>query len=244
MRTFGAVPLLVLLLAGMPAGAQPPSGMPSRPVVVELFTSQGCSSCPPADALLREIARDRADVLALAFHVTYWDRLGWPDPYALPAATERQRRYVGISHAGTIYTPQMVVDGTRDVVGSDRAAVAAAIAQTAPVAAASLRVMDVAGHVRIVLGPGEGAGKVLLIGYDTERRTAVPRGENAGRSLVEANIVRGIDAAGSWTGAALDITRPRPAGELLAVIVQGPDGRILAAARAVSSPVSVRAGSG
>lgn len=228
MRPFRALPLLALMAAAGPAAA----GEPARPIVLELFTSQGCSSCPPADALLREIARQRADVLALAFHVTYWDRLGWPDPFALPAATARQRGYAGISHAGTIYTPQAVVDGVRDVVGSDRGAVLAALSAARPVAATQLALTETAAGVRIEIGPGTGAGHVLLLGYDAERRTAVARGENAGRSLLEANIVRGLDMAGTWNGAALSLTRPRPPGERLAAIVQAADGRILAAARA------------
>jgi len=226
MRPFRAVLALALTLAGGPLLA----GEPTRPIVLELFTSQGCSSCPPADALLREIARERADVLALAFHVTYWDRLGWPDPYALPAATERQRGYVGISHAGTIYTPQAVVEGVRDVVGSDRRAVLAALAAARPVAAVRVDLIESAAGVQIKIGPGVGAGRVLLLGYDAERRTAVAHGENAGRSLVEANIVRALDIAGTWDGAAQTLTRPRPTGERLAVIVQAVDGRILAAA--------------
>ena len=136
MRPFRALLALALGLAPVAVRAEPAT----RPIVVELFTSQGCSSCPPADALLRDLSRQRTDVLALAFHVTYWDRLGWPDPFALPAATERQRGYAGISHAGTIYTPQMVVDGTRDVVGSDQRGVQAALAAARPVAAAHLAV--------------------------------------------------------------------------------------------------------
>lgn len=227
MKIFGAAVVLGLLVAGA-ARAEAPL---TRPIVLELFTSQGCSSCPPADALLREIARERADVLALAFHVTYWDRLGWPDPFALPAATERQRGYARISHAGTIYTPQMVVEGTRDVVGSDRAGVAAALRAARPVAVAAVRLSEGAEGVRIEIGVGAGAGRVLLIGYDNERRTAVARGENAGRSLVEANIVRGVEEVGRWDGVALRLVRPRPVGERLAVIVQAGDGRILAAAK-------------
>src|SRR6266705_4449724 len=101
-----------LLFAAMPVGAEP------RPVVVELFTSQGCSSCPPADALLGELAK-RGDVLALGFHISYWDSLGWKDPLSSKSATERQKAYARHFTDGRVYTPQMVVDGTSEMVGSD-----------------------------------------------------------------------------------------------------------------------------
>ena len=107
------------------------------PTVVELFTSQGCSSCPPADAFLTDLAHQRHDVLPLAFHVTYWDYLGWKDPYSLAAATARQREYARHLGDDGVYTPQMVVDGTTGFVGSDRAlglkAIAAAAAKSVPV---------------------------------------------------------------------------------------------------------------
>ncbi len=97
-----------------------------RPVVVELFTSQGCSSCPPANAYLNELVRDRSDVLALAFHVTYWDRLGWKDPFSMEAATERQDRY-GHKFGDGSYTPEIVIDGASSHVGSRRDEVGPAI---------------------------------------------------------------------------------------------------------------------
>ena len=99
-----------VLLTASPATADP------RPTVVELFTSQGCSSCPPADALLGELAR-RGDVIALGFHISYWDSLGWKDPFSTPQSTERQRAYARL-FGGQIYTPQLVVDGTSEMVGS------------------------------------------------------------------------------------------------------------------------------
>src|SRR5438309_7939527 len=97
-----------------------------RPIVVELFTSEGCSSCPPADALLAELAK-RPDVLALSFHVDYWDRLGWKDPFSSRAATDRQNRYAKLLKLATVYTPQIVVDGRWEAVGSDRADVERAL---------------------------------------------------------------------------------------------------------------------
>src|ERR1700751_4077276 len=93
-----------------------------RPIVVELFTSEVCSPCPPAEPLLPELA-GRPDLLALSFHVDYWDRLGWKDPFSSPAATERQQRYAELLRLATVYTPQMVVDGRWEAVGSDHAEV-------------------------------------------------------------------------------------------------------------------------
>src|SRR6202040_1782882 len=114
-----AVLLLLSLLSASPAQAD------KRPTVVELFTSQGCSSCPPADALLGELAR-RGDVIALGFHISYWDSLGWQDPFSRPQSTERQKAYVRLL-GGQTYTPQLVVDGTSEMVGSHREEVIAAL---------------------------------------------------------------------------------------------------------------------
>ena len=109
------------------AAAQPAT----RPVVGELFTSEGCSSCPPADAKVAELARTRPDLLLLAFHVTYWNNLGWHDPYSFDAATQRQRRYVALGVSPEVYTPALIVDGKLDVVGSDTVAVDHTLRQAA-----------------------------------------------------------------------------------------------------------------
>src|SRR5260370_26354059 len=117
----------LLTSLGLIAGLYPVAGFAAeRPVVVELYTSQGCSSCPPANAYLNELSRDRRDVLPLAFHVTYWDRLGWKDPYSLQAATDRQDRY-GHRFGDGSYTPEIVVDGAAGLVGSHRHDVGSAI---------------------------------------------------------------------------------------------------------------------
>ena len=111
----------LVLSLGLLAGLSPVvANAAERPVVVELFTSQGCSSCPPANAYLNELSRGRRDVLALAFHVTYWDRLGWRDPFSIEAATDRQGVY-GRRFGDGSYTPEIVVDGATSAVGSDRA---------------------------------------------------------------------------------------------------------------------------
>src|SRR5436190_20900837 len=116
--------LLSALLFLSLGAATPHAG--ERPTVVELFTSQGCSSCPPADALLAQLA-GRPDLLALSFHVDYWDRLGWKDPFSSAAATQRQHRYAELLGLATVYTPQMVVDGKWQAVGSDRSDVEQAL---------------------------------------------------------------------------------------------------------------------
>ena len=107
--------------------AQPPA----RPVVGELFTSEGCSSCPPADATIAALARTRPDLLLLTFHVTYWNHLGWQDPFSFAEATQRQRRYVALGVSPDVYTPALIVDGKLDAVGSDAMAVGRAFRQAA-----------------------------------------------------------------------------------------------------------------
>jgi hypothetical protein len=205
---------------------------PARLVVVELFTSEGCSSCPPADELLTELAGTRHDLLPLAFHVTYWNSLGWTDPFSLEVATKRQEGYAHISGVGGVYTPQMVIDGTADVVGSERADVLHAVQSAAAHASAAVpvHVARTGDDVAIGVAAGAGAGTVWLVGYDLSHRTSVGRGENAGRTLVETNIVRSLTAVADWHGTVLDLHHTAPAGERLAVLVQAKDGRILGAA--------------
>src|SRR5271154_342374 len=119
----------LLLSFGLVAGLSPVAALAAdRPVVVELFTSQGCSSCPPANAYLNELSKGRSDLLPLAFHVTYWDRLGWKDPFSLEAATERQDRY-GHRFGDGSYTPEVGVGGVTSHVGSQREDVGSAIDQ-------------------------------------------------------------------------------------------------------------------
>jgi hypothetical protein len=203
-----------------------------RPVVVELFTSQGCSSCPPADAYLRELSTQRADVLPLAFHVTYWDGLGWKDPYSMQAATQRQDLY-GRRFGDGSYTPEIVVDGAAGMVGSRRSDVGAAIerAKRNSRTAAAVSVTKNGEQVSIQVGSGTGNGRILLIGFDRERTTAIGRGENSGRTLTEANIVRSIRAVGQWSGSALRINEQFPEGQDVAVVLEAPDGQIVGAAR-------------
>src|SRR5262245_33113452 len=232
------IPLLLLaaVLAVGPVSATKAQDKP--PVVLELFTSEGCSSCPPADALLGELAQ-RPDLVPLAFHVDYWDYIGWKDPYASPAYSRRQHDYATALRLHMVYTPQMVVDGRTDVVGSERGNVEAAIAAAA--AAPKLPVAiekDGAGY-RVVIpaapsAPSDGPAAVWLALFDTERETRVVRGENGGRTLKEFNIVREWRQIGSWNGEALSLPLPMPASpdqDGCAIIVQSaPAGPILGAA--------------
>jgi hypothetical protein len=203
-----------------------------RPIVVELFTSQGCSSCPPANAYLNELARQRRDLLPLAFHVTYWDRLGWKDPFSLEAATDRQARY-GKRFGDGSYTPEIVVDGLTSHVGSYRDEIGSAItgAKQRGETAASIDFRNDGNRLQISIGSGSGRGKVLLIGFDRAHQTAIRRGENGGRTLDEANVVRSIRAVGDWNGTPLRISETFPEGQEAAVILEAPDGRIVGAAR-------------
>jgi hypothetical protein len=199
-----------------------------RPAVIELFTSQACSSCPPADALLGELAR-RPDVLALGYHITYWDGTGWKDPLSSVAATARQEAYAQRFNRGQVYTPEIIVDGARDMVGSDRAAVLAALAAPRPPAVAPVALA--ADRHSVAIGSGTGQGDVLLVRFVRNRTTAIAGGENAGRTIADANAVRSLTSLGHWDGAAQSFAIEPPApGEGIAILVQAPAGPILGAA--------------
>ncbi len=214
--------ILGLAVAATPAVADP------RPVVVELFTSQGCSSCPPADALLGELAR-RSDVLPLGFHISYWDSLGWKDPLSRPSSTERQKAYARRFTEGRVYTPQMVVDGVSEMVGSDRAAVLNAVHEARPAAIASVSFAE--DRRSVAIGGGAGKGEIVLVRFAQRRTTHVGAGENTGRIANDFNGVETLTTLGAWDGSAqrLEI-EPPAAGEGLAVLVQAPDGHMLGAA--------------
>ena len=234
--TWTALVCTLVLMPAAQAMAQPVG--PQRPVVVELFTSEGCSSCPPADAFLTELAQERPDLLPLAFHITYWDGLGWRDPFALPAATGRQRAYARLLGRDSIFTPEMVVEGSESLVGSDRAQAEAAIRQaaTSHVTATAVTIRRTGDTLTIDLERGSGPGTVLLVGFDPLHRTPVGRGENGGRTLTESNIVRSIQTIAEWTCAPLHVQQPLPAGQDYAAIVQASSGHIIGAARLAEPP--------
>jgi hypothetical protein len=222
---------LVALMTGTAIAAPPP-------VVVELFTSQGCSDCPPADSLLRQVQATDPDVLALDLHVTYWDNSAWTDPFSLRGATNLQNYYATLRHSSEVYTPEAVVDGKAQFVGSDREAMTKAIVQAkadinersavpVSVAASGSRVSV---HVDAAKGSA-GAADIWLFGFDPEHTTRVGGGENSGASLTEVNIVRSVTELGTWNGRAVEQDVPAPPGLRFAVVVQRADGVIVGAAR-------------
>jgi hypothetical protein len=175
-----------------------------RPAVVELFTSEGCSSCPPAESYIGELAR-RHDVLALAYHVDYWDELGWRDRFALGQATQRQSIYAQNLRKPSVYTPQIVIDGHTDYVGSDRSSIGGVLKvgsrEGVPVGV-SLHDGEVIVRVEPPSGTQVTPGDVVLVTYLRSAVSAIGRGENAGRTLQEFNIVRSFRSLGRWNGQA------------------------------------------
>jgi hypothetical protein len=232
-------PLAAVLLCAAASFCPAPSfAAEPAPVVVELFTSQGCNSCPPTDAVLGELAK-RDDVLPLSFHVTYWDRLGWPDSFGLEASTLRQKAYADGLGRRSLYTPQMVVGGRLDVLGSQRGRVLEAVEllQSHPEPRPAIA------NGELILAAGEqGACTLWLIGFDRAHDVTIERGENRGRTLRYLNVVRTIERLGRWTGAAITFGLPlaRHAAEGrggLAILVQREEDRaILTAVRIDLAP--------
>lgn len=207
----------VLLTCALTLSAAPAPAK-SRPVaVVELFTSEGCSSCPPADALLGDLSKDnRPGLFPLAFHVDYWDRLGWADPFADAAFTARQNRYATAFGANQVYTPQMVVNGTAEFVGSDRvraaAEIKAALARPAAATVGFTAKLD-GRQITVDYDAKAPAGSVLnLAAAERGLVTKVRRGENAGKTLRHENVVRAFGIAAIPAGGKGHLKIDLPAG--------------------------------
>jgi hypothetical protein len=199
----------------------------ARPVVVEMFTSLACSSCPPADALLEQVAKDPG-VLALSFNVTYWNNAFWSDPDAITAATDRQTWYATAEKSQNVYTPEAVVDGLASMVGSDSGKLNDAIA-AAPDAQGNETPVSIAGTdmVTVTVQAGPGGAEIWLFGYDPKHITKVGGGENGGATISEINVVRSVTDLGLWTGPESSMTISRPKGQHLVVLLQQPDGTIM-----------------
>lgn len=231
LRRFVSLGFALLLLSQSPLAAQ------DRLTVVELFTSQGCSSCPPADAFLGELAK-RPDVLALSEHVDYWDYLGWKDPFASSENTQRQRAYARRLGLSYVYTPQMVVQGMGQIAGADREGVLALVARAKDLPLVPVDV-NRTGEGAMVARLGSttlpAAVDVLLVRFDPKHSTTVARGENGGRQVQNYNVVRGFTRLAMWNGEPTSLpvlAATQGVGETWAILLQQTDGgRILGAAR-------------
>ncbi len=223
-----------------PAGAQGTSqgaaGAGPAPVVLELYTSQGCSSCPPADETLARLA-GRDDVIALALHVDYWDYLGWRDTFAQREFGLRQAGYRDAWHKSVVYTPQMVVQGQHDVSGLHAGQLSAAIAEAQAAVPPVNVVIERSGGMlkcRIEPGPNPVSGTIWIAKYIRNAKVEIERGENAGRTITYTNVVSSLDRIGTWEGsAAEEVAMPQPGpGEGVAIWIQdGAAGPIMAAAK-------------
>lgn len=239
-RILSCAAAVMALVLGSPGRAGEPAGFAAPLTVVELFTSQGCSSCPPADAFLGELA-GRVAILALSQHVDYWDYIGWKDTFARHAATERQQAYAKRLGGRYVYTPQMVVGGRAEAVGSDRGSVERLVAEPR-VAAPRISVHPEGNHrVRLVLSAGaaDSPATIWLVGFDPRRDVVIDRGENGGRTLAYHNVVREFRKVGTWHGQELAVILDRASmrHEGGAVIVQSDGtGPILTAIRISPMP--------
>jgi hypothetical protein len=215
---------------------------PAQPSVVELFTSQGCSSCPPADRVLRQLS-ERPDVIALSFPVTYWDYLGWKDTLARPENSERQRRYAAVQ-GSEVYTPEAVVNGVKECVGSDLGAIESALKATASLLrkeSVPLSVRQESGKLVIETGAAppdseHKTGKVWVAAVRQSADVAIAAGENKGQKITYTNVVLGFTEAGGWHGAPASFAIPSSAipkdRDMLVVFLQAePLGAIVGAAR-------------
>jgi hypothetical protein len=238
---FGSIGLVAAALVLGYATAQPveariPAPPPSDDLtVVELFTSQGCNSCPPANANLVRLS-SRPDLLTLSFNVTYWDDLGWPDTFARPEYTARQRDYQRGLGTDNVWTPQVVVDGRAHTIGRQMEQIERLVSAHLVTAGPAIAFRN--GGVGLAGGPAQSApADVWLVRYEPDP-IAVPvaRGENAGATLPHASVVRELVKLGEWSGGEAQgwaLPAPTREGLLTAVLVQMPNGGpILRAAKA------------
>jgi hypothetical protein len=192
--------------------------------VLELFTSQGCSSCPPADKLMGELAKDPS-LVAFSLNVDYWDSLGWKDTLADPRNAERQRAYALLRGDRGVYTPQIVVNGTAHVVGSDKGAVERALASSHDGLPLPVKLAVNGGKLSVDLPAGEGAGEVWVYALAKDVPVAVGRGENRGHTITYHNVARSWRKLGDWNGKAAQFNvavneLARSGADTAAVIVQ------------------------
>ena len=226
----------VMLALGLSTG---PSQAGDKLTVVELYTSQGCSSCPPADTYLGRLA-ERDDIIALSLHVDYWDYIGWKDPYAIPESTKRQRWYARKLGMGYVYTPQMVVQGMAHTTGSNRGNVERLIRDVHGAKRLDVQIHRTDGGLKVDIAGGTFKGetaRIYIAAYDAMHENDVSRGENTGRKLAHYNVVREMTNIGSWSGKPVSLTVGSETIQMAGrdgcvVLVQSPEtGRILGAAK-------------
>ncbi len=225
-------PLLAALVLGLlTAPTASVAASAQAPAFVELFTSQGCSSCPPADAYMRELAK-RDDVVALSFHVDYWDRLGWPDTLASPAFSARQRDYAQARGDGEVYTPQIVVGGREHAVGSAQDDVERILSRMA--AEVGVDCAEEGGRLTVILSEAGDAmaATIWLAAFDIVNAVPIARGENAGRTVAYTHSVTALSRLADWNGEATRMAFEMPelgANRGAAVFVQTENGHVVGA---------------
>jgi hypothetical protein len=185
--------------------------------VVELFTSQGCSDCPPADRTLGELTNS-GGVITLAWHVDYWDYLGWRDTFSSKSATNRQEAYNRTIGAG-VFTPQFVINGKQSGLGGQRGGLPVAV-----------NVKNNGGALSVKVGAGSGAANLYLVTYANSATVAIKRGENSGRNVTYRHVVSGLRSIGSWNGSPVNITVPSGGSGCAVLLQRGTNGPILGAA--------------
>ncbi|MEP3045538.1 MAG: DUF1223 domain-containing protein [Roseibium sp.] len=199
------VGILVMSSAGSVAAAEPLK-------VVELFTSQGCSSCPPADNLAERLVQEEDDVLTVLMPVDYWDYLGWKDTLASPAHSQRQRAYAARRGDRSVYTPQMVINGEEHVVGSRERDVRAALTRTSPfTTSVDLNISDMVVQATVsgTLPDGASMATVYFLRLDEKTKIDIGRGENAGQEITYVNVVRNLQPMGMWEGGSETFRMPK-----------------------------------
>lgn len=249
-RLRGLTAVLVGIAAGISGSAdaaEPRSGGPKP--VLELFTSQGCSSCPPADAVLGDYAA-RDDVIALSLPVDYWDRLGWKDTFGQRSHSDRQRDYARRRGDGEVYTPQVVVNGRLHVIGSSASAIETAIAASRAERARAdvligLGIEGTAMRIEVGAGTPTYPATVWLALVQTRGSVAIGRGENGGRKITYHNIVRSLRPVGRWTGSPVDVRIPeadvlQPGIAMATVLLQEEDGGAILGAAEIAVPSNVQ----
>lgn len=224
MKILGSAAVLITAIGAIAAGSNISSTQSRVPVLLELFTSEGCSSCPPADQLLEKLDREQsvagADLIVLSEHVDYWNHLGWADPYSSPLFSARQEEYSRRLGVSEIYTPQLVIDGRAETVGSDRYAVLKAISRSLSRQKVALSLSAARSSVGATLhisAPQAQADLYVILALD-HARSSVLRGENKGRDLEHVAVAYSVMRIGQWSGDR-DVHVPLKPGAMRAIAV-------------------------